>query len=272
MSFQPGQATEFRESNGIAVLSRAFRKIGRPVVLVPLGAGIHAGHLAMVRAARRIPTTIVIVAVEESVDIAPLQREQVDAVFRYNEQILWPRGQRTLVQPPSHGMEDAHELALELTERIALVNLVQPTDVVFGEKDYELLIATQHAFTDLHIATKIHGVPTVRMPDGLAISLRNTGVSEHAHEQASVLSAALTAGAYAAEDGAAKVLEVARAVLAAGNLTPDYLELRARDLGQAPAEGDARLLVAASIGGVRLIDNAGVPVGIGFRNLGEQET
>ncbi|QGU08316.1 Pantothenate synthetase [Corynebacterium occultum] len=271
MSFQSGQATEFREKDGVAVLSRAFRKVGRPVALVPLGAGIHAGHLAMVRAAKRIPTAIVIVAVEEGVDISPLKEEQVDAVFFYNEEILWPHGQRTLVQPPSHQMEDARGLALELTERVALVNMVQPSDVFFGEKDFELLIATQHAFNDLHISSRIHGVPTVRMPDGLAISLRNTTVSEAAHDQALVLSAALTAGAYAAEDGAEKVIEVATSVLTAAGITPEYLELRGLDLGQAPVEGNARLFIAAEVGGVRLIDNAGVPVGIGFRNLGEQE-
>lgn len=271
MTFQPGEATEFREVTGIAVLSRAFRKIGRPVVLVPLGADIHAGHLAMVRAAKRIPTAIVVVAVEEGVDIAPLQAEHVDAVFRYHEEILWPHGQRTLVQPPSYNLESAGELALELTERIALVNMVQPTDVVFGEKDYELLIATQHAFNDLYISTKIHGVPTVRMSDGLAISLRNTRISEDAREQALVLSAALTAGAYAAEEGAEKVLEVASEVLAAAGIAPEYLELRGLDLGEVPTAGNARLFVAAQFGGVRLIDNAGVPVGIGFRNMGEQD-
>lgn len=271
MSFEIGQATEFREKEGIAVLSRAFRKVGKPVALVPLGAGIHAGHLAMVRAARRIPTAIVIAAVEEGVDISTLEEEKVDAVFRYHGETLWPQGQRTLVQPPSHQMEDATELAMELTERIALVNMIQPSDVFFGEKDFELLIATQHAFNDLQLNVRIHGVPTVRMPDGLAISLRNTEVSEDAREQALVLSAALTAGAYAAEDGGEKVLEVAGEVLAAAGITPEYLELRALDLGTAPAEGDARLFIAAEVGGVRLIDNAGVPVGIGFRNLGGEE-
>ncbi|MGP6174628.1 pantoate--beta-alanine ligase [Corynebacterium sp. A21] len=271
MTFQPGEATEFREATGIAVLSRAFRKIGRPVVLVPLGAGIHAGHLAMVQAAQRIPTAIVVVAVEEGVDIAPLQEAQVDAVFRYHEEILWPHGQRTLVRPPSYHLEPTGELSLELTERIALVNLVQPTDVVFGEKDYELLIATQHAFNDLYISTKIHGVPTVRMSDGLAISLRNAQIPEDSREGTLALSAALTAGAYAAEEGAEKVLEVSVKVLAAAGITPEYLELRSLDLGAAPAEGNARLFLAAEIGGVRLIDNVGVPVGIGFRNMGEQD-
>lgn len=99
------------------------------------------------------------------------------------------------------------------------------------------------------------------------MSLRNADVAPEAREQASALSAALTAGAYAAESGAEEVVRVAREVLAAANVEPEYVELRGRDLGEAPAEGDARLFIAATVGGVRLIDNAGVPLGIGFRNL-----
>ena len=86
------------------------------------------------------------------------------------------------------------------------------------------------------------------------------------------MSAALTAGAYAAESGAEKVLEVTGEVLAAAGVEPEYLELRGRDLGEPPAEGDARLFVAATLGGVRLIDSVGLPLGIGFRNLENQDS
>ena len=60
---------------------------------------------------------------------------------------------------------------------------------------------------------------------------------------------------------------MAREVLTAAGVEPEYVELRGRDLGEPPTEGDARLFIAATVGGVRLIDNAGVPLGIGFRNL-----
>ena len=103
------------------------------------------------------------------------------------------------------------------------------------------------------------------------MSLRNTNVPAAAREQAAALSAALTAGAHAAEAGAEQVREVAAEVLSAAGVEPEYLEVRGRDLGNPPAEGDARLLVAATIGGVRLIDNVGLPLGIGFNNIEEHE-
>lgn len=265
MSFESGQAREFSLEQ-VGVLSRAMRKTGRPVVLVPLGRGLHAGHAALLRAARRIPRAVV-VAAYSGTDRQLLVDERVDAVVPYTQDALWPRGLRTLVQPVDHYLEPVESVAMQLTLELTLINLVGPTDVVVGEKDYEQMRALQSAITDLHLPVRLHGVPTVRMPDGLALSLRNTSVAESAREQALVLSAALTAGAHAAEHGAETVLEVARSVLSDAHVTPDYLELRGLDLGDAPETGDARLLISAVVGGVRLTDNVGLPLGIGFRNI-----
>ena len=239
MSFEPGQAREFGLDQ-IGVLSRAMRKTGRPVVLVPLGTGLHAGHAALIRAARWLPRAVVIVAYAGS-DRQMLVDESVDAVLTYSQDELWPRGLRTLVQP------------VEQQQAVGQLG--------------EQMRALQTAITDLHLPVKLHGVPTVRMPDGLAVSLRNTGVEESAREQALALSAALTAGAHAAEHGADTVLEVARSVLVDAGVNVDYLEIRGLDLGDAPDTGDARLLVSAVVGGVRLTDNVGLPLGIGFRNI-----
>lgn len=265
MTFEAGQAREFGLAD-IGVLARAMRKTGRPVVLVPLGVGLHAGHIALIRAARRIPRAVVIVAFAGT-DRQLLIDEHVDAVLTYSQDELWPRGLRTLVQPVEHDLEPADAVAMQLTLELTLINVVGPTDVVVGEKDYEQMRALQAAITDLHLPVRLHGVPTVRMPDGVALSLRNTGVAESAREQALALSAALTAGAHAAEHGADAVLEVARSVLAEADVNVDYLEVRGLDLGDAPASGDARLLVSAFVGGVRLTDNVGLPLGIGFRNI-----
>lgn len=266
MSFTAGQATEF-STDQVAVLSRAMRRTGRPVVLVPLGTGVHAGHAALIRAARRLPRAVVIVAWAGEEVPETFATEQVDAVWRYTDDELWPKGLRTLVQPVDHDLEPVDEVARQLTRQLTLVNAAGPSDVVVGEKDYEQLRALQSAVTDLHLPVTLHGVPTVRMPDGLAVSLRNTDVAEEAREQALVLSAALTAGAHAADQGADAVLAVARDVLETAGIRPDYLEVRGLDLGEAPATGDARLLVAAEVGGVRLLDNVGLPLGIGFRNI-----
>ncbi|MDK4278074.1 pantoate--beta-alanine ligase [Corynebacterium pseudodiphtheriticum] len=200
-----------------------------------------------------------------------LREAGVDAVIPYTREpgeknSLWPQGLRTQITPPG-GLEDSAALAEALTVHLSLLHAVGPDSIIAGEKDYEFLLRLQQAITDLHLAVKVQGVPTVRMPDGLAMSLRNTEIPVEHREKAVALSAALTAGAHVAERGAQVVLETAQDVLAAAGVQPDYLELRARDFGPAPQEGDARLLVAATFGGVRLIDNVGVPVGIGFRNL-----
>lgn len=200
-----------------------------------------------------------------------LREAGVDAVVPYTREpgetdSLWPQGLRTQITPPE-GLEDSSALAEALTVHLSLLHAVGPDSIIAGEKDYEFLLRLQQAITDLHLAVKVQGVPTVRMPDGLAMSLRNTEIPVEHREKAVALSAALTAGAHVAERGAQAVLETAQDVLAAAGVQPDYLELRARDFGPAPQEGDARLLVAATFGGVRLIDNVGVPVGIGFRNL-----
>lgn len=200
-----------------------------------------------------------------------LREAGVDAVVPYTREpgeknSLWPQGLRTQITPPE-GLEDSAALAEALTVHLSLLHAVAPDSIIAGEKDYEFLLRLQQAITDLHLAVKVQGVPTVRMPDGLAMSLRNTEIPVEHREKAVALSAALTAGAHVAERGAQVVLETAQDVLAAAGVQPDYLELRARDFGPAPQEGDARLLVAATFGGVRLIDNVGVPVGIGFRNL-----
>lgn len=295
MSFAFGQATHFHLAD-IARFSRVMQKTGKSLHLVVLGQDIHAGHRMLLRTAQQLG--VVVAAVElphvDAGDAAPgsqahetnqgapsqqlnpelmdvLREAGVDAVVPYTREpgekdSLWPQGLRTQITPPE-GLEDSSALADALTVHLSLLHAVGPDSIIAGEKDYEFLLRLQQAITDLHLAVKVQGVPTVRMPDGLAMSLRNTEIPVEHREKAVALSAALTAGAHVAERGAQVVLETAQDVLAAAGVQPDYLELRARDFGPAPQEGDARLLVAATFGGVRLIDNVGVPVGIGFRNL-----
>lgn len=273
MSFNPGQAMVIDSLERIRMVGSAFKKTGKPVVLVPLGAGVHAGHIALVRAAKRVRGAVVVVALNsaQDKDVDYLKAEGVDVVFSYTEHMLWPHDLRVQLRAKEHGLEPAEDLSRELARVVALINSVGPSHVIAGEKDYELLVGLQTVVNDLHLPVRIQGVPTVRTPEGIAMSLRNVDVPEGEREKASALSAALTAGAYAAEAGADKVREVAQSVLDAACVTPEYLEVRGRDLGEPPAEGDARLLVAATIGGVRLCDNVGLPLGIGFNNLEEYE-
>ncbi|WP_301195615.1 pantoate--beta-alanine ligase [Corynebacterium stationis] len=269
MSIGRGQATVVTELDMISKVGSAFKKTGAPVVLVPLGHGVHAGHIALVRAAKAIRGAVVVVAVasEDEDDLNVLRKESVDVIWQYTEEKLWPKGQHLRLAAKHDGLEPADELSDALTRNLALIGALAPSDVVVGEKDYELLIALNQAIRDFHIQVRLQGVPTVRMPDGLALSLRNMDVEESLRDKASTLSAALTAGAHAAEAGAEQVLEVVNTVLDAAGIEPEYVELRGLDLGPAPEIGDARLLVAANIGGVRLTDNVGLPLGIGFRNI-----
>src|SRR5699024_12295123 len=93
------------------------------------------------------------------------------------------------------------------------MGVLGPSDVVVGEKDYEFLIALNQVIHDFHIPTRLRGVPTVRMPDGLAVSLGNLAVDEAAGEKADTISAAVTAGAHAPETGTAQALESVDRVL-----------------------------------------------------------
>ncbi|HEV7755071.1 MAG TPA: pantoate--beta-alanine ligase, partial [Mycobacteriales bacterium] len=116
------------------------------------------------------------------------------------------------------------------------------------EKDYQQLTLIRRLVADFALGLEIVGVPTVREPDGLALSSRNRYLSAGERQTALALSRALRAGPAQARD-----------VLAAEpGLDLDYLELRAPDLGPAPATGEARLLVAARVGATRLLDNLAV--------------
>lgn len=275
MSFAFGQATQFDLAE-IARFSRVMRTTGKSLHLVVLGQDMHAGHRVLLRTAKQLGVAVAALELPDDGTLAPetleiLRESGVDAVVAYTRKpgqphSLWPRGLRTQITAPA-GLEDPAELAQALTTHLSLVHAVSPETIVAGEKDYEFLLRLQQAVTDLHLPVKVQGVPTVRMPDGLAMSLRNTQIPEEYREPAMALSAALTVGAHVAERGGQAVMDTAAEVLQAAGVQPEYLQLRARDFGPAPEQGDARLLVAASFGGVRLVDNVGVPVGIGFRNL-----
>ena len=273
MSLELGNATVISDIERICMVGSAFHKTGRPVAFVPLTTGVHAGHIALLRAAKRIRGAVTVVALQSpsDEDLELLRAEGVDIVWGYSPASLWPHGRRIAVTPADAATALEPDLSGDLTLYLALILTLAPTDVLLGEKDYELLLAIHHAVQDFHLGVRVQGVPAVRMPDGVVMSLRNTHVPAESREQVAALSAALTAGAHAAEAGAQKVREVAAEVLRAAGVEPEYLEVRGRDLGTPPEEGDARLLVAATIGGVRLIDNVGLPLGIGFNNIEEHE-
>ena len=167
---------------------------------------------------------------------------------------MYPDGPRTTVQPGPLGAElegasRPTHFAGMLTVVLKLLQIVRPDRAFFGEKDYQQLVLIRQMVADLERRRAIVGVPIVREPDGLAMSSRNRYLNDVEREQAGALSAALLAGMYAASGGAPAALDAARAVLdEVPAIDVDYLQVRDPALGPAPAEGSARMLVAARLG------------------------
>jgi pantoate--beta-alanine ligase len=200
-------------------------------------------------------------------DLALLEEQGIDVVFVPGVAEIYPSGEPTVtVVPGPLGtiMEGAHRPGHfdgVLTVVLKLLNLTAADIAYFGEKDYQQLTLIRAMVAELHVPTTITAVPTVREPDGLALSSRNRYLSDVDRVRALALSRALRAGAAAAVEGADAVLVAARAVLSGSAIDVDYLELTDPDLGPPPTHGPARLLAAARVGTTRLIDNVGLTIG-----------
>ncbi len=280
--FSAGQLNVYPTPHAVSEVSRALRHTGRRVMLVPTMGALHDGHMALVRAAKRLPGSVVVVSVfvnplqfgtGEDLDAYPrtldadlelLAEEGVEVVFTPTPAVMYPLGPRTTVHPGPLGSElegtvRPTHFAGMLTVVLKLLQIVRPDRAFFGEKDYQQLVLIRQMADDLNLDSRIVGVPTVRESDGLAMSSRNRYLNSEEREQATALSSALLAGMYAAGGGPAAVLDAARAVLdEVPAILTDYLELRGPWLEPTPSVGPARLLVAARLGSTRLLDNIGI--------------
>ncbi|OQO92834.1 pantoate--beta-alanine ligase [Saccharomonospora piscinae] len=292
--FSRGQLNTYRAPSDLRQVCAALRAVGRNVALVPTMGALHAGHRELLRRAKRLPNTVVVASVfvnplqfgrDEDFDAYPrpldddlavLEEMGVDIAFTPSAEALYAPGAAVTVHPGPLGdeLEGAARpghFAGVLTVVAKLFNLVRPHHALFGEKDYQQLVLLRRMVRDLDLDVRVLGVPTLREPDGLALSSRNAYLTAEQREQAVVLSAALTAGAHAGGHGAAAVLDAARATLAARpEVAVEYLELRDPEFGPPPTDGEARLLVAAKLGTTRLIDNVGVLVGAAAQHGIEQ--
>jgi pantoate--beta-alanine ligase len=256
------------------------------VVLVPTMGALHEGHRALIRRARELagPDGSVVV----SVFVNPLQfgagedldryprtlladvliaaEEGADLVFAPPAVQMYPRPQLVTVDPGPvgrilEGESRPGHFSGVLTVVAKLLQLTRPDAAVFGEKDAQQLALVRRMAQDVDLGVEIVGLPTVRDPDGLAISSRNRFLSPAERQTALLLPAALRAGQEAAHAGPAAVLKAAGEVLAATADPPlrlDYLALVDPDTFEETGEdyaGPARLLVAARVGTTRLIDN-----------------
>jgi pantoate--beta-alanine ligase len=148
-----------------------------------------------------------------------------------------------------------------LTVVAKLLNLTRPTVALFGEKDYQQLVLIRSMVASLDFPVDVVGVPTVREGDGLAMSSRNRYLSPEARGVSVAVPRALEAGRRAASDGADGVVAAASDILHAAGLTIDYVAVTDPALGAHPPAGAARLLLAVTVEGTRLIDNCALDFG-----------
>ncbi|MFD4673804.1 pantoate--beta-alanine ligase [Lentzea sp. NPDC058450] len=285
--YRPDDVTVHRDPERLNRVIKALRGAGRNVALVPTMGALHAGHRQLIREAKVMQNTVIVVSIfvnplqfgpNEDLDKYPRQfesdvdicrEERVGIVFAPSVEDMYPAGAQVTINPGPladelEGAVRPGHFAGVLTVVSKLFNIVQPTYAVFGQKDYQQLQLIHQMARDLNFPLDVVGVPTVREHDGLALSSRNAYLTPEQRHSAVTLSAALTAGAHVSAQGADAVLKAAHDVLAqAPEVELDYLELRGPGLGPAPENGDARLLVAARVGSTRLIDNIAVLLGEG---------
>lgn len=229
--------------------------------LVPTMGALHDGHRALFRVARAEndwlvaslfvnpaqfdePSDLKAYPRDEAHDLELVEAEGVDLVFAPAAEELYPTGFSTWVEPEETGAEgDARPGHFRgvATVCLKLFNLVRPERAYFGQKDAQQIAVMRRIVRDLNVPVEIRAVPTVRDPDGLALSSRNARLSAEDRAQALGLSRALSSAA-----GEPDPVAAARASL--NGLEPDYVEV--------VELGDAKVLAAAiRLGSTRLIDN-----------------
>ncbi|MCK0744562.1 pantoate--beta-alanine ligase [Chromohalobacter nigrandesensis] len=260
-----------------------YRRDGQRIALVPTMGNLHAGHLALIDAARRDADVVVATIFVNPLqfgegedferyprtldtDTQALASHGCDIIFAPSADTLYPQGHAHLTQVSvpqvSEGLCSANRpghFTGVATVVSLLFHLVQPDIAYFGRKDYQQLTVIRKMVADLHFPIDIVGVPTQRAEDGLALSSRNGYLSATERQRAPALYRILcqVRDALQSDTTPASALREGLASLAAEGFKPDYLELRrAQDMG--PVAVDTRetiLLAAAHLGTTRLIDN-----------------
>jgi pantoate--beta-alanine ligase len=262
------------------------RAAGRTIGLVPTMGAFHEGHLSLIRAARRdCDVTVVSLFVnpaqfgpaedlssyprQEARDLELAEAERVDILYAPEAGEVYPPGFATSVEvfgltevlcgaPGRRGPEHFRGVTTVVAK---LLNRVQPDVAFFGQKDAQQAVVIRRMVADLDFPVRIEVLPTVREPDGLAMSSRNRYLDPGERKRAATLSRALRAAEEAAAGNAGSVeaaLEAARAELAAAGVEPEYLEARdAEDLSPVRSFNGRPVVIAlaARVGGARLIDN-----------------
>ena len=269
-----------------------LRGTERTVGFVPTMGFLHDGHASLLAAARAQCDFVVLSIFvnpkqfnqasdledyprDEERDLGIAAEQGVDLVFSPEADDLYPEGFATSVEVRGLtdvlcGSEDSRGAGhfRGVTTVVALLlNLVDPDVAYFGQKDAQQAEVIGRMVRDLAFRTRVAVVPTVREPDGLAMSSRNARLSEAGRQTAVVVPRALErAREVALSKGPAAGIEAGRAVFRAEGLEPEYLEARTlSDLNEVEdkSEEEWMLAVAVEVDGVRLIDNLPVQAGEG---------
>jgi pantoate--beta-alanine ligase len=259
----------------------------RTIGLVPTMGSLHEGHLALLRGARERCDVVVMTLFvnptqfgpgedldayprDEARDVSVAEAEGVDLVYAPPVEEVYPVGFATAVEVGGGltdvlcgdpGRRGPGHFRGVTTVVAKLLNTAQPDLAFFGQKDAQQAVVIRRMARDLDFPTEIVVVPTVREPDGLALSSRNAYLSPEDRERALALSRglhAVEAAVARGERSTAEALRAARAELEAAGVEPEYLEARdAEELTPAESFNGRAVLVAvaARVGKARLIDN-----------------
>jgi pantoate--beta-alanine ligase len=259
------------------------RRAGRVIGLVPTMGAFHEGHLSLMRRAREdCDEAVVSLFVNpkqfnESADLVAYPRDEdrdamlaeelgIDYLFAPPPEEVYPPGFATTVAVG--GLTETLEGARRgrghfegvTTVVTKLFNMVMPDVAYFGQKDAQQVVVIRRLVRDLDLPVRIEVCPTVRDPDGLALSSRNAHLSPAERVRATALNRALEAveqAVAAGERNPASATAIARAELSSSDVEPEYLELVSADT-LAPVQridGEVLAVVAAQVGSTRLIDN-----------------
>jgi pantoate--beta-alanine ligase len=277
---------------GLRTALKPARRAERTIGLVPTMGALHDGHLSLVRAAREQTDEVVVSLFvnpsqfEDAGDLAAYPRDEerdaalaaeagADILFAPPPEIVYPPGFSTEVRvsgPLTATLEGEHRGPGHFhgvtTVVTKLLNMARPDVVFFGQKDAQQALVIHRLVRDLDIDVRIEIAPTVREPDGLALSSRNVRLHGDDRRRALALSRALAAAEQAASAGerdADAIARLARAQMQELQVEPEYLELvDPEDLAPVRAiDGETLVAVAARVGEVRLIDNTTIISGRG---------
>lgn len=262
-----------------------WRKAGKTVALVPTMGALHAGHISLVRLAKKkADKAVVSIFVnptqfaphedlaryprDEAGDLEKLAKVGADLVWSPSVEEMYPEGTSTRIEAGSaaadlEGAFRPHHFGGVATVCCKLFNQVTPDFAIFGEKDYQQLLVIKHLVRDLNVPVEVLGGDIVREKDGLALSSRNAYLSPAERKTAPLLHQTISevAAALARGEGADAACVAGRFKLEAAGFRVDYIAVRDPDTLK-PLSGPvkhARVLAAAYLGKTRLIDNVPVP-------------